>query len=152
MATAFRSTSQTPSRLTHCSFTRRRYHSLQQIRASSQYFIIAAYRKLFVEWIGCGSQSYSSSKAMTTTFFLSHSPLMEVKSSQGLLTGPFEFGMQPLALRCSHPFEAMMTGFILSRSRPMDPKSSQGLLTRRFEFGMQAPASRFSHPSEATMA
>jgi WD40 repeat protein len=48
-------------------------------------------------------------EAMMTGFGLSHSRLMDPKSSRGQMTRPFEFGMQALASRCSHPFEAMMT-------------------------------------------
>jgi WD40 repeat protein len=90
-------------------------------------------------------------EAMMTRFILSHSRLMDPKSSRGQMTRPFEFGMQALVSRCSHPFEAMMARFLLSHSRPMDPKSSRGLMTRPFEFGMQAQASRCSHPFEAMM-
>jgi hypothetical protein len=84
-------------------------------------------------------------------FLPSHSRPMDPKSSRGQMTRPFEFGMQALASRCSHPFEAMITRFLPSHSRPMDPKSSRGLMTRPFEFGMQALASRCSHPFEAMM-
>jgi WD40 repeat protein len=48
--TALHSTSQTQSRSTHCCFTQRPYHSLQQIRASSRSFITAACQSCS----GCG--------------------------------------------------------------------------------------------------
>jgi WD40 repeat protein len=82
-------------------------------------------------------------------FVLSHSRSVDLQLSRGLMTRPFEFGMQALALRCSHPFEVMMVALIPSHSRPMDAKLSRGLMTRPFECGMQAPVSRSSHPCEA---
>jgi hypothetical protein len=149
--TALHSTSLTPSKSTHCCFTRRPYHSVQQIRASSRNSITATCQKLFVAWRRCGLNR-SSSKAMIVAFFPSHSRPMDPKSSRDLLTRLFEFGMQALVSRCSHPFEAMITRFIPSHSHPMDPKSSRGQMTGPFEFGMQALTLRCSHPFEAIMA
>ena len=150
--TALHNTLQTPSNCTHCCFTRQRCHSLPQIRAFSGDFTTLAYQKLFVAWTRRGLRSYFSSEAMTIGLCPSHSRPMDPKSSRGLVTRPFEFGMQAPASRCSHPFEAMMASLIPPHSHPMDPKSSRGLLTRPFEFGMQALASKCSHPFEAMMA
>jgi hypothetical protein len=55
--TALHSTSQTPSWSTHCCFTRRPYHLLQQVRVSSRTFITVACQKSFVAWMRCGLQS-----------------------------------------------------------------------------------------------
>ena len=52
----------------------------------------------------------------------------------------FDFGMQLLVSRCSHPFEAMIPGFVPSHSRPMDPTLSQSQKMGSSEFGMQAMA------------
>ena len=136
--TALHNTLQTPSNCTHCCFTRRRCHSLPQIRAFSRDFTTVAYQGLFVAWTRSGLQSYFSSEAMVAGLIPSHSRPMDPKSSRGQMTRPFEFGMQAMASRCSHPFEVIIAGFILLHSRPMDPKSSRGLLTAPFEFGMQA--------------
>ena len=149
--TALHNTLQTPSNYTPCCFTWRRCHSLRQIRAFSRDFITAAYQKLSVAWTRCGLRSYFSSEAIIVSLHPSHSRPMDPKSSRGQMTRPFEFGMQALALRCSHPFEAMMTRLIPSHSRLMDPKSSRGQMTRPFEFGMQAMASRCSHPDRKSV-
>ena len=151
MVTALHSTLQTPSRRTHFCFTQRRYHSLPQIRVSTRNSIITTCPKLFVAWRRHGLDNYCSCKAMVVALIPSHSHLMDPKLSRGLMTRPFEFGMQAPASRCSHPFEGMIARSLLSQSHPMDPKSSRGLMTRPFEFGTQAPASRYSHPSEGIM-
>ena len=49
------------------------------------------------------------------------------KIISGHETRPFEFGMQALGSRYSHPFDAM-TGLIMSNSRPTDPKNHLGVL------------------------
>ena len=88
MVTASYSTSPTRSMSTHCWFTWRPYHSLQQIRASSKGFITVACRKLFAAWTRCGLQSWWSSKAIVVPFSLSHFRLMDPKSFPGQRTRP----------------------------------------------------------------
>ena len=82
--TAFHSTSQTPSRYTRYCFTRRPYHSLPQIRASSRNFITAACQKLFAAWIRCGLQSYFSSEAIKMWLIPSQSRLI-ISGSQDMI-------------------------------------------------------------------
>src|ERR1700723_859932 len=88
---------------------------------------------------------------MMVTFVPSHSRPMDPKSSLGLVTRPFEFGMRTQALRCCHCCKTMIIPLIQSHSRPMDQKFSLGLMMIPPEFGIRVRGSNFSHHNQKLM-
>ena len=158
-------------------WTKEAFRSVSLERCSTNTSIYEKYYhggclELFAVWRGCGFNHYWCFKVTMVLFTLSHSHLMDLNSSPGLITRLFEFGMWAQASRCLHHCGATMVTFIPHMSTgvkmlpplqghndhiysitffPMDPKLSLSLRAGPFEFGMWAQVSRCCHCCKAMM-
>lgn len=136
-------------------WTKEAFRSVSLERCSTNTSIYEKYYhggclELFAVWRGCGFNHYWCFKVTMVLFTLSHSHLMDLNSSPGLITRLFEFGMWAQASRCLHHCGATMVTFIPHMSTgvkmlpplqghndhiysitffQMDPKLSLGLVT-----------------------
>ena len=122
--------------------------------------------ELFAVWRGCGFNHYWCFKVTMVLFTLSHSHLMDLKSSPGLMTRLFEFKMWAQASRCLHHCGATMVTYehrcqdASTTARPQWSHLFHHVLPNRskivsgsgnIKFGMWAQAWRCCHHCKATV-